>query len=167
MEINQYDAKVYNRDLCLSIDFDKANWLIFGDSYASGAYVMFSRTYPEINFLQLTIPGCYVNTYQRKLNSIMCSELQTEAYEFIQKSSDLDGVIISSNWHDPHLTQLPIIIEFIKTANKEAIVINQRIRFKEKVPSILSSSLTEALVTRKANLLLEKRNAIIAKKSLI
>ena len=139
-------------------------WLILGDSHGAGAYAIFSRSYPEVNFLQLTIPGCGVHAYQQKMVSAQCSKLQTEVYDFVRETREVDGVILASNWRKRHLGELPRVVRFLTKADKRVVVLNKRIRFKRTVPDILSSSQTEQEAQQRAIQLLEGDNAVLAGK---
>lgn len=141
---------VYDEKECLAIDFNKPNWLMLGDSYGSGAYAIFEKTYPKINFLQLTLPGCRLNSPKRISDKDPCSELQKMAFGFIQKKPNLIGVIIASNWTSSP-TIVDEIVKTIKSSGKKVIVLNQRISFKERVPVIVAGSMNKLAAIRKAN----------------
>lgn len=160
---NQYESADYNRAACLKISDTEPNWLVFGDSYASGMYAMLERHYPGVNFLQMTIPGCALRERNTPVASNMCKELQVEIYDFIIKNKELDGVILSSNW-DKHVNQQKKIIKHIKDAKKKVIVVNLRAAFKEKVPSILASSKSYSEALEKANELRKEKNWVLADK---
>ncbi len=153
---NKY--KDFDVDRCLSINENKKNWLIFGDSYASGAYAIFNRAYPDVNFLQLTLPGCHLRPPKRITGEKMCDELQKMMYQFIEKEVQLDGVIIASNWRNGHIYVVEDIVRLLEGFNKEVIVINQRIRFKDRVPAIAASAMSHEEATVKANYLIKKES---------
>lgn len=159
---NQYKSTDYNRAICLRISENKPNWLVFGDSYASGMYAALESYYPEINFLQLTIPGCALRSYRTPVASKMCKELQVEIYNFIADNSELEGVILASNW-DKQFNQQQKIIRYITEANKKIVVVNLRAAFKEKIPSILANSKSFSEAQRKANKLRKQENWVLAK----
>lgn len=161
---SKYEAEDFNSDKCLYIDENQSNWLVLGDSYASGVYAILNKYYEDINFLQLSIPGCALRPYKANTGSEMCLSLYTTIYDFIHENKNLEGVVIASNWSLVSDKQLSKIVSYIQSSQKKVVIINQRARFKQKLPSIISSSKNETHAKHKANMLLKSENEIKAKK---
>ncbi len=53
LQAKKFKYEDFKEGECFSISDTKPNWLILGDSYASGAYAIFVRAYPSINFFQM------------------------------------------------------------------------------------------------------------------
>jgi len=90
----------YNQTLCLTLEKDKKNILLIGDSHAAE----FSQTLHEklqksgANLLQATASGCL--PFLKKNGRSSCNEIFSFIYEeYLPKnSSKIDGIIISANW---------------------------------------------------------------------
>ena len=140
LRIGKYQASDFNKELCLKADENYDSWLILGDSHAAGIYPIFKQAYKDINFNQLTIPGCRLKPTKRIIGDSMCSQLQRFIIGELSEQQHIKGVIISSNWLADHLNEIEEIISEIRAAGKEVILINQRAMFLEKVPNIIFSS---------------------------
>lgn len=164
--INVNKASDYDKATCLAMSDSKPNWLVLGDSYASGAYAIFKHFYPDVNFAQLTIPGCILRPSKRvkDASNPLCINLQSMIYTHMKNNKQLDGVVISSNWQTGHIYALEEIVKALKADGKQVVVINQRIRFKEKLPSIMAISLNKEQAIKKANILLKKEQLILSQK---
>ena len=155
LHFNKYKVSDFNMDLCLKDDKTKDSWLILGDSHASGAYVIFKKSYPYINFNQLTIPGCRIRPTKRIKGEKMCDQLQRNILKYLKSDNHIKGVIIASNWMEGYLYEIEELINEIRASKKKVILINQRAIFKDTVPNIILSSNGKSQATAKAQRLLK------------
>jgi len=140
---------------CFSLSDTKPNWLILGDSYASGTYAIFKKAYPDVHFSQLTIPGYRLRPLKRIKTNTVEDKWLRRAYKFIEESDRLEGVVISSNWMAGHIYEVEEVVKELKKAGKRVVLMNQRVKFKNRVPAIIASSLSKKEAVMKANSLLE------------
>jgi len=154
LQAKKYKYKDFDQKKCLSVDHTKPNWLILGDSYASGAYAIFVKAYPNVHFSQLTIPGYRLRPLKRIKTNTVEDQLLKTAYQFIQQNDQLEGVVISSNWLAGHIYEIEEIVAELKASGKKVVLINQRIKFKDRVPAIIASSMSRDGAIKRANQLL-------------
>lgn len=145
----------YDKSECLMIVEGSSNWLVVGDSFASGTYALFASSFPDVNFLQMTIPGCPFKPAGSPHKKQICSDLYETVFSFIQSEGRLDGVIIAGNWGNDAIQNLTKLIEFVEKAGKKTILVGPRLTFKLPIPSIVTSSSTLTGATEKANALIE------------
>lgn len=157
----------YDRETCLKPASDKPNYLVIGDSYASGAYLLLSLAYPEIHFGQLTVPGCRL-IVPEKIIWPKCKVLFKTILSSPEIKNHYQGIIFTSNWVYLNLPDLEVMVSSLEKLNLDLVMIGQLIRFNTKVPNIILSSLSKEEATSKANRqLLEmqyKLNSILSKK---
>jgi peptidoglycan/LPS O-acetylase OafA/YrhL len=163
----------FDQDTCLSLKEPKLSYVVLGDSFASGALLAFREAYPEVNFGQLTIPGCRILPTENIENPV-CAQLFDSVLRDPQILQNHTGVIIASNWTEPDFDHVAQLIEDFQSQQLDVVVVGQRIRFDSAVPAIVLSSLSKAQaeVTANARLLrqqpglnerMEKRLAPLAK----
>jgi len=158
LQIGKNKSSDFDEEICLNISAQKRNWLVFGDSYASGSYLIFKNEYPDINFLQATFPGCKIQTPSRLKGNEMCDQVQAKVYNFIESNDELEGVIISANWKKGHIYIPMEISNFIRENQKKVIVLSQRIKFKDRVPTLVVSTKTHDAAVSKCNEMLKNEN---------
>lgn len=155
---HSYTAEDYNWDLCLKNEKNKETWLILGDSHASGAYLIFKKAYPEINFNQLTIPGCRLRPSKRINGESMCDKLQRDMLKRLSEEKHITGVIIASNWITGLVYEIEELINEIRATKKKVILIGQRAMFNDSIPKIiLSSTGRDEAISKAESLLTTKK----------
>lgn len=148
--LDRDQAPNYSSSKCMSPPPDKRSYLILGDSFASGAYLLFTEAYPEIYFGQLSIPGCRLRL-PHKIKRGGCKDLYENAFEKLTNLSGFDGVIISSNWLEGRLFEIEEITKKLEPHNLDIILIGQRIRFEDRLPTIILSTMNKKSALKKSN----------------
>jgi peptidoglycan/LPS O-acetylase OafA/YrhL len=150
--INKITEKVYefNPDVCMNPPEGRRAWFIIGDSYASDAYLFFKEAYPEIYFGQLTIPGCQLRPPEKIANK-ECASLYGKGLSELKKRRKFNGVILASNWHIMPEINIKDLIVLFHSMNLEVVVVGQRLKFRDTIPNILSTSMNKQGAIRRAN----------------
>ncbi len=163
LTLNTFTFKTYKPEICSNPPQNKKSYLIVGDSYASDAYLVFSKAYPDLYFGQLTIPGCLLQLSENIENSKHpeCMLLYKYALEELANKESYDGVIVSSNWTHEKYENIENIYNFLKSKNIDTYIIGQRIKFQNTLPSILSTSTSLELGVKRANHLIRKHDFIV------
>ena len=134
----------FNVEVCLETPPNKKSYLVLGDSYASGAYLILKKAYPDINFGQLTIPGCHIRSdrdFNDQLNDkdSKCRTLYKKAIENFS-NFDYKGVVIASRWQKGRLYQIDNLIRDFEKENLDIILFSHRQKFDREVKDVLLSS---------------------------
>ena len=80
-------------DRCLTIDPERPNYLVLGDSHAANLYVALTHAYADANFLQATGASCDVGRYQREGHR--CRALWDYAIDYA-RDNGVDGIILTT-----------------------------------------------------------------------
>lgn len=151
----------WNRETCAEPDTSRPNVFVIGDSYSGGTYMSFKRAYPEVNFLQLSVPGCRLKLPENMPDEgkyADCKRLYSEFFNELLPSESYDAVIFRSNWLPNHHTDLGDMITAAKGSNTPSVLIGQRLAFSEKLPDLLGSSFSLDDAQRKATERTDKAN---------
>lgn len=149
------NPEAFDRAVCITppatSSGSKGSYLILGDSFASDAYLIFSTAFPDTHFGQITVPGCFLRMPKQITPEQQqgCRALYEKGFE-IARHGDFDGVILSSNWQAGHYYRIDELIKSLERNNFRVIVIGQRLRFKERIPAIVATSLSLRDANQKA-----------------
>ena len=148
----------WDLEICGEPDPEKSNVFVIGDSYTGGTYMAFKKAYPDVNFLQISVPGCRLTLPENMPDEgkyAECKKLYTFFFNELLPTRDYDAVIFTSNWLPNLHTNLGDVLKASKDANTPSVLIGQRLAFSEDLPIILegSASLAEAQTSaeRKVN----------------
>jgi peptidoglycan/LPS O-acetylase OafA/YrhL len=128
----------FNESVCLSVEPDRKNYLIFGDSFAADSYSVLSAAYPDVNFLQATAEAC--SPYPGAAQYETCGQLVDFIVSGFLPDERIDGVILSASWR---YDQQPLLIKAIETLyakTDKLIVVGSGIRFASSVPDLIVDS---------------------------
>ena len=97
---NDFKVSEYDPAKCATVDPSKPSYMIIGDSFASDTYLVMNEAYPDIHFLQMTLPGCQLRLPARfkGKHAGACKELYRRAFEEYARQPGLKGMILASNW---------------------------------------------------------------------
>jgi hypothetical protein len=132
----------FDQELCLGNRHAKRSYVVYGNSFAAGAYLVFREAYPEIIFSQLTIPGCRILPTKRIANSDYAA-LFRAVLEDLKVLEQQASVIVASNWADPDFDEIEALITTFKARGLDVVIVGQRIRFDTGLPAIMLSSLSK------------------------
>jgi len=152
----------FDESACTTPPKDTPSYLIIGDSFASDAYLIFKRAYPDVYFGQLTLPGCILRMPDEIISAKQkgCRELYAIGLEAI-RNNDFDGVIMTSNWARGQLHHIEQLIDHIERPGLKVIVLGQRVRFKARIPQLVAGSLSLREANEKAKrLILEEPHRV-------
>lgn len=148
----------YNMNVCSKPSIEKKSIFIIGDSYASDTYLIFKRAYPDVYIGQMTIPGCrlrlpsdFTGTENKE-----CIDFYKLAFDKIITTDNYSKVIISSNWDINKLNEIENLVKHLKSKNVEIIMIGQRLRFLDRIPSIIASSKNLSAAHNRAQKLIDE-----------
>jgi hypothetical protein len=148
--IGTFEAGDFDRAACSRPPGDRKSYLIIGDSFASDAYLVFEKAFPDIYFGQITIPGCQLQMPANFEGDDACKELFRLGLEELVFSQGYDGVILASNWLNDHYQRIDDILEHLQGSGLQVILVGQHIRFAHGLPSIVTSSKSFDDAARKA-----------------
>ncbi|MEZ5503720.1 MAG: acyltransferase family protein [Halioglobus sp.] len=129
----------YNAAECASLDANRKNVLVIGDSMAADTYMMLSQAYPNIHFAQATAGAC---TAVLKISDIggkypTCEALN--AYRFSRLIElDMDLIVLASIWSEDRIQPLKETIAYLRSRGKNVLVIGPRAHFRGSVPLLIS-----------------------------
>ena len=86
----------FQADRCLALDVGKKNVLIVGDSHAAHLWAGFSKTFPDVNFLQATASGCSAELVKGGFDR--CRKVMSTLFDEFLPGKQLDAIIFAMNW---------------------------------------------------------------------
>ena len=140
LPIHTFAVSDFNEPECVNNNQSNKSLLVIGDRYASDAYLVFSEAFPEINFGQVTIPGCSLRHPKRFERDMPCKTLFQKAIN--EYSERYDGVILASNWSKGHLYRIDDLLQHFEANKIPVILFGQHISFSRSLPRIILSRLS-------------------------
>lgn len=121
-------------DKCLTLQDNKKNILVLGDSHAADLYVALTYAFSsEINFLQATGAGCFPDANFRKNGR--CGELIDFAIGFV-KNHKVDSVVLAGRWEKLNIEVLNNLIGEIKPYS-EILLVGPPVSYTDDVKNIV------------------------------
>lgn len=157
----------YDRNLCSAPPEQGLSYLVVGDSFANDARLVLQAAYPEIYFGQLAVPGCLLRLPKQfeSGEQEVCRQLYELALFELITNQNYDGIILSSNWQDRHYYRINDLINVLYEHPIDIIVIGQRIRFRNSLPSIVGATDSREAAEERARALIRTEefaiNAVI------
>ena len=126
-----------NLDECFRLSPDRPNVMIIGSSFASGDAEVLKLAYPEVNFLQLSSPGCLPSVTPEK-GPELCAKISRALYDFLQDGPPVDAVIISHNWRKPNFRELPAMLAGFAEQDIPVVIFGPRGRLRAPLVDVLN-----------------------------
>lgn len=149
-KIQTFESSQYDQERCSKPPADKKSYLVIGDSFASDIYLVLTRAYPDVYFGQLTIPGCQLRMPNRFNENSPCRELFDLGLNNLAIKQRYDGVVLASNWLAGRYYIIDDLVRHFEKSGLEVILIGQHIRFMDRLPSIVTTSMSRDAATKKA-----------------
>lgn len=151
------DASSYVQAVCSSPPRNGRSYLVVGDSFANDSLLVLKQAYPDIYFGQVTVPGCLLRLPKQFDPGVQvdCRKLYESAFSSLIDDPNYNGIILSSNWQDGHYYRINDILNYLSDKDLDIVVIGQRVRFRDRIPAIVSSSDDLAAAREKANALVK------------
>lgn len=139
--VDQYKLEDYDRVVCATVAPVKPSYFIVGDSFASDTYMVLAEAYPEVHFLQMTIPGCQLRLASDLKDNFPaeCRKLYQLAFDKIALTPGLDGVVLASNWERGKYYRAADIASALDGTGLDVVVVGQHLRFQQPLPTIVRS----------------------------
>jgi peptidoglycan/LPS O-acetylase OafA/YrhL len=136
------DISIFDKAVCASPPRDgRPAYMVIGDSYASDTYVALKRAYPEVYFGQLTLPGCLITLPWRYPTDSWCKKFLAAGFDDATLAG-FDGIVIAANWRAGQEPNIDRIVEWSEEKGVRFVLFTNRPRFLERIPALLSSSMS-------------------------
>ncbi len=132
--INLYRARE-----CATVEPDRTNVLVIGDSRAADLYMLLSRTYPAMHFLQATGAACpaLLEYFEGEAGSTRCRALNELRFGDLL-AREIDAVVLATAGQPKRLPYLKNTLEYLHARGKPVIVFGPRATFPAAVPLLLA-----------------------------
>jgi len=129
----------YDPANCASIDAQRPDILVIGDSLAADIYMMLDQNYPEIHIAQATAGACQPLLDTSALGGSYPACLQLNALRFDELvKRDWDLIVLASNWTPERIAPLGETLAYLRAIDRRTLVIGPRVKFAGPVPLELS-----------------------------
>jgi peptidoglycan/LPS O-acetylase OafA/YrhL len=110
-----YDEQGYKlAPECVSVDPDRRNYLLMGDSHAAQFYSSFAQTFADVHFLQASASNCFPTLAHGFTESPECSDVMVQALHHLADNTQIDGVILLARWKQTMLPALEDTLDWLK-----------------------------------------------------
>jgi hypothetical protein len=127
------------KDNCLSLEPERPDFLVLGDSHAAHLWSGLQSTQENINFLQATAGGCKPIDGAEGLQH--CRDLMAYVLETFIPNTQLDGIIISGRWELADLTGLISTVQRLSRYAPRVIVAGPIVEYHQSLPRILAKAI--------------------------
>ena len=135
------DVALYRKDLCLTIDPKRRNFLVMGDSHAAHFMPAFEALHPEIHFMQATASGCQAARHDR--GAKRCTDLFSYVYDEYLPAHRVDAVLLAGRWPVSSLAALEETVKYLRPLVGRVIVFGPIVEYNKPFPTLLARSITE------------------------
>jgi peptidoglycan/LPS O-acetylase OafA/YrhL len=145
-----FDFSLYDIEACASLDPNRPNALVIGDSIAADTYMLLSMTYPDIHFAQATAGACtaLVDTTYLHQEYPACLALNKLRFEELARQ-DFDLIVLASTWTEVRIPPLKETVDYLHSLGKHVLIIGPRAVFPGVAPQNLAKqTTTDGLNTR-------------------
>lgn len=132
------DPALFEEDKCVTVDPDKPNVLLVGDSHANQFSRAMNVVFPELNISYVGSSGCYplLNTTGQK----RCIDMMARVFEKYVPQKHFDAVILSGRWKQEgsRLAPVPQTIDYIRGFGSEVVILGPNHEYKDDLPTLLA-----------------------------
>lgn len=154
----------YDAETCATIDPQRKNVLILGDSMAADTYMMLSQTYPDIHFSQATAGACpaILHITHDAGQYSACQALNRYRFsELVGLNADL--VVLASIWNDKRIPHLKETVDYLQSRGKKVLVIGPRAVFPGSVPLLASRQSSFHTINARLRDLVDMKAALLGR----
>ena len=132
------DPALFEADKCLTIDPERPNVLLIGDSHAN----QFSRAirvmFPEVNISYVGASGCWPLVHS--IGARRCLTMMDRVFDRYIPQMRFDAVILSARWSakSKRLKHLPETIDYIRRSGSEVIILGPSHEYRQDLPTLLA-----------------------------
>lgn len=151
----------WDLEICGEADPTRPNVFVIGDSYTGGTYMAFKRAYPDVNFLQMSIPGCRLKLPENMPDDgkyADCKRLYALFFNELLPTRKYDAAIFTSNWLPNMHTDIGDVLKASADTQTPSVLIGQRLAYSEKLPTILESSISLSEAQKSADRKIDQAN---------
>lgn len=129
----------YDEGECASLDKERPNVLVIGDSMAADMYMVLAEAYPEVHFSQATAGACtaLLTVNHQAGQYPTCQALNEYRFQHLAKK-DYDAIILASVWRRDRIAPLTETINYLEALEKKVLVVGPRVTFRGAVPMLVS-----------------------------
>ena len=131
------DFSYFDKDLCVELEENKANYVLIGDSHAAHWYSSL-RAHMNVNqtLTQVNASGCKpILSYE---GHSRCTDLIRWAYESLFLSNTIDTVILSARWTNRDIESLKDTILYLEEYTRTIIVLGPILEYEQDLPRLLA-----------------------------
>ena len=159
-----YQFSDYDAETCATIDPQRKNVLILGDSMAADTYMMLFQTYPDIHFSQATAGACpaMLHITHDAGQYSACQALNRYRFsELVELNADL--VVLASIWNDKRIPNLKETVDYLQSRGKKVLVIGPRAVFPGSVPLLASRQSSFDTINAELRYLVDMKAALLGR----
>jgi peptidoglycan/LPS O-acetylase OafA/YrhL len=137
-------------DECLTPAAGAQNVLIVGSSYGADDAMMLQRAFQDVNWLQLTTPGCVPVPGASRQSPPACRMVTAEIGSRLDAGLRPDYIVLSHNWTAASLASLQSAIDYYSSRAPEVVVFGPRGRMRTDILDIatgLSGDLNDVVLS--------------------
>jgi peptidoglycan/LPS O-acetylase OafA/YrhL len=131
-------VKFFSDEKCITIDTNKRNAIIVGDSHAAHFGKALRDHYPGVQFSQVTGSGCLPTLHAKGKTN--CAILMRRAIDKAIPSGKYDTVIFSARWTRKGVDRLVEVVEWSKKYIKNVVIFGPTIEYSKALPTLLAKS---------------------------
>lgn len=137
----QHEFADYDAEACATPAVDRPNVLVIGDSRAADMFVLLSRTFPELHFLQATGAACpaLLNDWSTEERTDSCRRLNVLRFTDLVER-DIDAVVLVATGVAAAIPYLRETIAHLEDRGLQVIVFGPRGSWPAALPLMLAQA---------------------------
>ena len=126
---------------CLTLDKDRKNILLLGDSHAAQLWMGFSTVFDHVNWLQATASDCLPTIVHRIGERITCTEVMDDVMRNFLARNHVDHVFLIARWKTSSLENVAATLDWMKANHIPVTLVGPTALYDAPIPRLVISAM--------------------------
>lgn len=125
--------------VCATIEKDRVNVVLIGDSHAAQYWGAFHELFPDVNVMQVTASGCrFLLSSDGDPN---CIQIRDWVFNDFLSSNYVDVVILGGRWYQHELGFVQPTLDYLKDVSRNVILLGPTVEYNGSLPLLLARTM--------------------------
>jgi hypothetical protein len=126
----------------MSLDANRPNYLLVGDSHAAALWLGLSTAMPDVNVMQATASMCRPAILSvSTLETRACPKLMHFVFNDFLAHNKVDKILLAASWKDEDLADLSATVDRLKARGFDVVVLGPIVEYDSALPRLLTEEI--------------------------
>ena len=122
---------------CLSLDANRPNYLILGDSHAAELWIGLRTAFPDIHFLQATAVDCFPVVEHAIGEASKCTGEMDGVLKGFLESHKVDMVLLAARWKPDYLSRIGATLDWLRSRSIPVTLVGPTPVYNSPLPRLV------------------------------